>query len=65
MKDVHRGPGGVFILLLLSNLNSNIQFLNTLNREEQQILTFNKQRLFVFFFAWKAHFCDYWIPAED
>lgn len=28
----------------------------------------NKQRLYVFFlffFAWKAHFCDYWIPAED
>lgn len=49
----------------MSNLNSNIQFLNTLNREEQQILTFNKLRLYVFFFAWKAHFCDYWIPAED
>lgn len=64
MKDVHRGPGGVFILLLLSDQTSNIQFLNTLNREEQQILTFNKQRLYVFF-AWKAHFCDYWIPAED
>lgn len=57
MKDVHQGRGGLFILLLLSDLNSNTLFLNTLNTEKLQILTLTSSVCtFIFFFCLKSTF---------